>query len=286
MKFVMYTYFDKLVRENGFREALKIAKSIGFSGIEFVDGGIFPDKTLTPSLEAAKEYRRILEEEDMIISCYTVCISIYKSSEATEGLKKHAEYAAAMGAPYLHHPLCFESSKGEHAPSYEEVLADVLPRAAEVAKSARDLGVTCIYEDQGEYLNGVEGFGGFFSALKAECDNVGVCGDFGNIHFVDESAPDFIGAFLPEIKNVHVKDYFITPEKDDRQGGWMTTAKGDYIIAAPIGEGSVDFVTGMRLLRDAGYDGYFSIEQLLPFPEEFIADAKNAMKYLSDLFEG
>lgn len=284
MKFVMYTYFDKLVRENGFREALRIAKSVGFSGVEIADGAMTADKALIPSLEAAKEYRRILEEEDMIISCYTVGVSLYQAPEATECLKMHADYAAAMGAPYLHHTLCFASSKGENAPTYDEVLADVLPRAIEVANYCKPLGITCIYEDQGDFFNGVEGFGKFFRAIKAECDNVGVCGDFGNILFADEGAPEFIEAFLPDIKNVHLKEYLMRSEKDERPGRWHTTQKGHYLIGVPTGEGSVDFATGLRMLKETGYHGCFSLEQELAFPEPFLFDSKQAMEYFETLF--
>ena len=39
--------------------------------------------------------------------------------------------------------------------------------AAEVADYAKPLGVKCIYEDQGLFANGVDGFGAFYRQMKA-----------------------------------------------------------------------------------------------------------------------
>ncbi len=284
MKYVMYTNFGRLVRENGFRDALKIAKSIGFLGVEIADSALTAEKSLVPSVEVARDYRKILEEEKMEIACYSVGLTLYQAPEVTNALKMHAEIAAALGSPYLHHTLCLGSVVNGKTPNYDEVLADVVPRAVEVARYCRDLGLTCIYEDQGPFFNGIDGFGTFLREMKAQCDNVGVCCDFGNIMFADCGASEFISAFFEDIKHVHLKDYLKTSEKDDREGRWHTTKKGDYLLGVPTGEGSVDFAAGLRLLKNAGYDGYFAFEQELTFPEPFIADTKHAMVYLDGMF--
>lgn len=282
MKFAMYTYFGRLVHEVGFEEALKKAKSIGFSAVEIVDYTISLDKTSDSPVQTAQKYREMVEREQMSVACYSVGVSLYNSPEVTEALKVHAEVAAALGSPFLHHTLCLGSAGGA---SYDDVLADVLPRAIEVADYAKKLGVTCIYEDQGMYFNGVEGYGKFLNAIKERCDNVGVCCDFGNILFADCGAPEFIAAFSNDIKHVHFKDYLKLKEQDDREGRWHTTKGGDYLIGVPTGNGSVDFATGFELLKKAGYDGFVSAEQELEFPEPFITDTKQAMVYLKNLFE-
>ena len=279
----MYTYVAKLVRENGFRQALKIAKSIGFSGIEIADSAIVADKALISSVNMAKEYRHILDEEEMNIACYSVGVTLYQSPEAEQGLKMHAEYAAVLGSPYFHHTLCLSSLFNGCEPSYEEVLCDVLPRSIEVARHAQKLGLTCIYEDQGSFFNGIEGFGRFYDAIRSECDNVGVCADFGNILFADLNVSEFVEVFLKDIKHVHLKDYLKTSIKENRQERWHVTQKGDYLIGVPTGNGSVDFTAGLRLLKKAGYNGYYAFEQELPFPEPFIADTKQAMQQLKKL---
>ena len=282
MKFAMYTYFGGLVRDFGFEEALKKAKAIGFSGVEIIDFTISLDKTSDSPIKTAKKYREMAEREGMPIVCYSVGVSLYKAPEVTEALKLHAEVAAALGSPFLHHTLCLGSAGGA---GYEDVLADVLPRAIEVADYAKKLGITCIYEDQGMYFNGVEGYGKFFNAIKQRCDDVGICCDFGNILFADCGAPEFIDAFHNDIKHVHFKDYLILKEKDDREGRWHTTKQGDYLLGMPTGQGSVDFKKGFELLKRAGYDGFVSAEQELDFPEPFITDTKQAMVYLNGLFE-
>lgn len=281
MKFSMYTNFGRLVRENGFEKALKMAKEIGFSGVEIIDCSVTEGTMLIPTTKKAEEYRRLIAKEQMSVACYSVGLSLYNADYVTKALKMHAEIAASLGSPFLHHTLCLGSVDGV---TYDEVLADVLPRAIEVANYAKSLGLTCIYEDQGLYFNGVESFGKFFAAIKEKCDNVGVCCDFGNILFADCGAAEFISAFKNDIKHVHFKDYLKLQSRDEREGNWHVTKGGAFLIGVPTGEGSVDFYEGLKLLKQAGYDGFFSAEQELPFPEPFISDTKKAMTYLKGLF--
>ena len=62
-------------------------------------------------------------------------------------------------------------------PSDPSKAIDAAVAAAErIANHAEKFGITCIYEDQGYYVNGVEGVGVFYREIKKHCKNVGVWG--------------------------------------------------------------------------------------------------------------
>ena len=79
-------------------------------------------------------------------------------------------------------------------------------------------------------------------------DAVGVTVDFSNLSFAGEKMPEVIPAFGGRIYHTHVKNGSVDPD-----GGWHFGA---------LDEGLTDYPEVLALLRDAGYDGYLSLECL------------------------
>ena len=121
--------------------------------------------------------------------------------------------------------------------------------AAEVADYAKPLGVKCIYEDQGLFANGVDGFGAFYKQMKQRCSNVGVCGDMGNSLFVDEGAERFFAAYAEDICHVHVKDYMIRTFAEAPSRNWYPTKGGRWLRETMVGDGNVDVASCMDILH-------------------------------------
>lgn len=152
--------------------------------------------------------------------------------------------------------------------------------AEQVARYAEPLGITCLFEDQGIYLNGLAGFGKFFYELKRRCSNVGVCGDVGNILFVDEDPVDFFEMFKEDIKHVHIKDYLRKPAAKQSIGHyWLPTRGGQWLRETMVGSGIVDFESCMKVLKSVGYQGGLGLE--LGHPEPFEVGVQQAMEYLN-----
>ena len=82
----------------------------------------------------------------------------------------------------------------------------------------------------------------------AQSKAVGLTVDFSNLRFAGESMPDVLSAFKGRIYNTHVKNGYIDP-----QGGWHFQA---------LDTGMTDYLEVLPLLRDAGYDGYLTVECL------------------------
>ena len=155
--------------------------------------------------------------------------------------------------------------------------------AVAIADVAKEYGITCLYEDQGRYVNGCERFGRFFGNVKSRAGNVGVCADVGNILYADEEPEDFCSAFAADIRHVHVKDYLRKRAHTPPEKGWKPTRGGDYLRSTVIGHGVVNYPRVMALLREIGYDGYFALE--LDHPEPFEEGIAQALSFLPTLFE-
>lgn len=284
MNISMYAGFSELVKSRGITEAAKYAASAGFSSVElleFVDGDV-PHLTFG-NIDEAEEALRVLSSHGLSVACLSVCanvVDIYTEKPTIvkavlERLKKCADIAAALECPYLHHTLISHLRLPENAPSYEVVLPPVLEGAKEVADYCLSLGITCLYEPQGFYFNGLRGFGNFFSLLKKKCENVGVCGDIGNMLFVDEPEQTVFKQHANDIKHVHIKDYFVKDTLSEGEVCKYPSRGGRFILRAPIGKGDVNLIACLRYLSDVGYKGAFAIEDS---DTEGLADTVKATK--------
>ena len=280
MELTMYQRFSNIVLEKGMEEAAKTALRLGFSSVEPLT--LLGNNPLLPfaSVADAREKRRILDDYRLPMVCYSVGVNLFQNPEGERQLMEQADFAAELGSPFLHHCM-LPWNQPPAEPNFEEALRDVLPRVARVAEYAKSIGITCIYEDQGCYVNGVDGFGAFFSRLQQRCSDVGVCADLGNILFVNEVAEDFIKAFMPYVRHVHIKDYLQASGGVSPGEHWRQAKNNTWIRPTPVGTGVVDFAACFDLLRQGGYTGNFSLEN--NHPEDFEAGVKTAFAYLNDL---
>ena len=279
MHYSMYSQFSELLKRVGPEAAADQVKAMGFGSAEMFSG-IQP--TTVADVETARRVRQIFEDRGLHFACYSVYGDLYQKEENIQLMMLHADLAAAMGSPYLHFTILPWLTLDETKPAIEEGIAFAVNAAERVARHAEPLGVTCIFEDQGMYLNGIENFGKFFYELKRRCSNVGVCGDVGNILFVDEDPAPFLEAFKDEIKHVHIKDYLRKPASyEPPSRDWLPTRSGQFLRDTMVASGVVDFEACMKVLKAIGYDGALALE--LGHPEPFDVGVQQAMEYLNRL---
>ena len=273
MTYAMYSGFSDRVLRDGWEKTADAAVDYGFSAVEIFDSAE-PEKGRgfrIKDVEEAKAAKAILDSRGLPAVCYSVFANVYKSPETVEMLKKHAELAAAIGSPYLHHTLLPWYIPGDDLPEFSEAVEIALDAAEEIARHAEKFGVTCIYEDQGFYANGIEGYRTFYTELKRRCKNVGVCGDMGNSLFVDVPAEEFFAAFAEDIKHVHAKDYLQKKAPECPGEGWLKSYYGTWLYDAKMGCGVVNAEACMKVLKDVGYKGAVAIET---------GDFRDTMAYL------
>ena len=280
MHYTFYTRFSDMLKKDGPETTADWTKEMGFQSVEMFSTTDPGDPSIIPDVETAREVRRIFEDRGLHFACYSVYADLYGKPERLQTMLLHADIAAALGSPYLHYTILPWLTLDETKPSIDEGISFAVDIAEQIARYCEPLGLTCIFEDQGMYLNGIEGFGKFFYELKRRCANVGVCADAGNILFVDEDPAPFFDAFKDDIKHVHIKDYLRKPIGEKPVGRyWLPTRGGQWLRDTMVSSGIVDFEACMKVLKSIGYDGGLALE--MGHPEPFDVGIDQAMEYLN-----
>lgn len=255
MKFANYTQFYRDREKHGIEYAAKHTLKLGFDSVEYF--------VCAPStaLQTAKEERAVLDRYGLDVACYSVSVQLFcndpKQIEAQ--MLREVEAAAILGAPYLHHTLCPNYIIDAKPQGYEEVFERIISSAEQIARACNQCGITCLYEPQGAYFNGVVGLDKIVTELKRRGCKVGVCGDFGNSFFADVDPCDVFDHFADQIRHVHIKDLLVTDQPISERNVYFS-ATGKPIYDVPVGNGSVDFAHGFRSLQQANYQGTISFE--------------------------
>lgn len=264
MNFTMYANFSRIFKEEGIARAIEVAKELNFSSVEFIEWVADDWESCIKDVESAREVKRELCQNGLSVACYSVAVTLWEEemnpdtvTEAEKALYRYAEIAAAAGSPLLHHTLIM--TPVQENLSFDEALRCIVPAAIRVAKYAYSLGVRCIYEPQGRYFNGIERFGALYRAIKAECPYVGVCGDAGNLLYVDESPVEFIRTYRNDILHVHIKDCAPVEMREDIPE-WSISSGGVPYVDCVVGTGCIDLEACLTLLKEVGYHGAFGFE--------------------------
>ena len=260
MRYTNYFVFKKDLEAYGIEYAARHSKELGFDSVEFLDF-YSPDQPILPEMIDIDEAKRVLCDYGLEVSCFSVGINLLElgPKKSVDVLKKYSDTAARLGSPFLHHTLVFPLTLPEDAPSYDDILDGIVETASAVAAYCSKLNVTCIYEPQGMYFNGVEGLGRFFDKIKLICPNVGICGDVGNSVFVDTDPKRIFDAFALDIKHVHIKDYILSSTPVGGLDGYVSRG-GGYIYDSELGRGDVDIGYCIDMLKKVGYNDSIAFE--------------------------
>ena len=255
MMIASYSTFAADVRSKGLSYALQHSAALGFDAVEVIS----TRRDRIPTIREVEAAKKEFDAYALPVACYSVAIDLSTGDTAPiEALKRHAEYAALLGSPYLHHTLRPSLSQHPDAPGYAEVLPRVMEAAAQVADHAAVLGVSCLYEPQGLYFNGIEGLGQFFAEVKRHSPNVGICADAGNPLFLHADPVALAKAFAPDVRHVHVKNYSFTRTEPTAAERYLL-ANGEWLGATTLQAGDVDIRAFLAALPN--YSGVISIEQ-------------------------
>ncbi len=283
INYSFYTRFNDMLAQRGVEGTADYCEKMGFSSVEVLETTDRGRIHTIPDVHAAEDVRRRFAARGITTACYSVGTTVYGDDHAVVSLKKQAEIVSALECPYLHHTLLLSLTVPQHMPHADEVLARCAEAAIDVAEYAKPLGVTCIYEDQGMYVNGIANFGHFYRTVKAATPNVGVCGDIGNILFVDEDPVAFFRAFANEIVHVHIKDYIRKSDTQSPGMYWYPTRGGNWLRDTMTGSGCIDFAGCLAALKHAGYRGAYALE--LCHPEPFDDGIRQSQQYLERILK-
>ena len=273
MNLCMFAFFNDLVWREGAADAVRFARECGFDTVEVLQPMQPSARPVFETFAHVEALRRELDANGMRCACFSVSSNVLANNlgasgdrSAVDELKQCADIAKALGSPYLHHTLTlgYVPTSAE-MDSLDAIFPELTARASEVAEYANSIGLTVLYEPQGYYVNGLEGFTRFYECMKQRGHSIGVCGDMGNSLYVNCAPDAFFAHYKEEICHVHLKDYHIEDEVLNRQNAkesrfWDMIRDGRMITETRLGEGLVDMDACMAHLRDVGYDGAYATE--------------------------
>jgi len=209
-----------------------------------------------PDTEEARRIREYADKKGVTFCCFSVGAVVAGDNRRNEieRVKRFVDVAHVLGSPFIHHTITPGYTPAEHTPGeVENIFNEAIASLREIYDYAAPLGIRAVYEEQSLLFNGIKGFERLFEAIDRD---IGVVADLGNIYQLNETICPFIERFRDKIVHVHVKDigYF------DEATAYRAF-NGRYMRElTELGTGVVDLTGALRLLKQYGYNGQFSIE--------------------------
>lgn len=259
MQLTNYIAFRNDYRKHGIEYATERSARLGFDSVEFLD--LCPTESCIPESINASDVRHVCEQNGVKVACYSLGADLLVNdhAELKRQLCRQIDFAADIGSPFFHHTLVMSLIPDPRVPSYEAIFDSIVEMAVWIAKRCDLYKLTCLYEPQGMYFNGVDGLKRLFERVRQECSNVAICGDVGNSLFVDVSANEIYDTFVDSIRHVHVKDFQVSDQPFE-SGICFRSRSGKFLRECELGQGIVDFSYCFQKLKEQNYQGAVSFE--------------------------
>ena len=234
-------------------EVARLAREIGFDAIEFIR-----IDTEDP-IETAKKLRVYCASIGLEIASHTIGLDVLNGEEDAI-LKTAYEYvdiAEALGAPLMRHDVCYKLPEGM---TWQEAAQIMAPRIRKIARYAKAKGIRTCSENHGFIFQDSERMEYLINEVNDP--NYGWLVDVGNFLCADEYPLEGVCRALPYAIHVHVKDFLYrkSAELYVEPDGFFRTRNGNLLRGTVLGHGDVPVAACIKLLREIGYDGVFSLE--------------------------
>jgi sugar phosphate isomerase/epimerase len=232
----------------------------GVSGIEF--SGL-DEKAKDNPLRRAAVIRRRCEKRGLPIVSYCIGAELLcdaaEQRQRIEKLKQEVDLAAALGAPSMRHDVTRGfRDEWQGARSFAVALKTIVPAIREVADYAATRGVRTSLENHGFYMQEPDRVE---KLIKTVChDNFGLTIDMGNFLCVNADPVAAVKQLVRYAQMAHVKDFHVRPKNTMPPSGWFKTPTSIALRGAIVGHGAIDVPAQLKLLKQAGYSGYLSLE--------------------------
>lgn len=235
-------------------EMINMAKEMGFDAVEIV--GLMPGDM--PLDEYAKELKATAEKANIEISCYTVGADLLAEGEV-ERIKKEVDIASILGVRFMRHDATWVCPEGK---TLEDVLPTIAFACREITEYAQTKGIRTMVENHGYFMQDSDRMVKLYKAVNHA--NFGLLCDMGNFICVDEENTSAVKNVSPYVIYVHAKDFLRKTKEECAENvptGFKPSRSGNYYWCGTIvGEGIVNAKECIKILQEAGYDGYISVE--------------------------
>ena len=261
MKYSVSSYsYSQLTSSGEYTEKqlIGLAKEMGFDGIEFA--GINPPAGMS-AIDYAAELRQEAEKHEIAVVAYCVGANLLGDTEAEiERLKGEVDIAAALGVPVMRHDASGGyDSETRSQRGFNNALPVIVKGYKAVTEYAKTKGVRTCIENHGFFCQDSCRIEAIINGVAD--DNFGALVDIGNFLCADEDPGKAVGNVAPYAFHVHAKDFHVKKGTElIPSGGFFMSRGGNYLRGAIIGHGCVPVVQCLRILKNAGYNGYITVE--------------------------
>ena len=261
MKFSVSSYsYSGLTSTGKKTEAalIALAAEMGFDGIEFAE--IHPPAGMDKTAYAAS-LRAEAQRVGIPIVAYCIGANLLGDTDAEiERLKAEVDIAAALGAAVMRHDASGGYAKETRTQrGFSNALPVLVRGYREVTAYAKTKGVRTCIENHGYFCQDSARVEAIINGVADE--NFGALVDIGNFLCADEDPGVAVGNLAPYAFHVHCKDFhFKRGTEIVPPDGFFGTRGGNWLRGAIIGHGVVPVAQCLRILKNAGYDGYYTVE--------------------------
>lgn len=247
---------------------IREAKRAGAEGVELLDffyGGVGSDKpnVLTGEMVAAERQlaQEALAETGLPIPIFSIAQNFAQTDPAVREMhlnkiKFGVDEANRFGAKVVR---VFAGDVAEGI-TYDQARAWIVEGLAEASKYAEANGVKLALENHGYLAGRGERVRALIEDARAMSGStaLGANPDTGNFVLVEQPSHEAIREVAQYANMVHFKDF--TPAPEGHEGFAYTSTSGVRFVGTAVGEGSVDLGACIQTLKDAGFDGWLSVE--------------------------
>ncbi len=266
MKFGVSSYsFRRLVNEGVLTdfELVAKAKEMGFDALEYA-GFMLPEGET--ALSFAEKIRAEADRVGILLANYTISADMLGGSGGDlaaeiERVRREVDVAEVLGVPGMRHDAAWGSFPGDW--TGPKTFAAALPRLAEgcraVTEYAASKGIRTMVENHGYFCQESLRMEALVNAVAHP--NFGLLIDVGNFICADENPAEAVGRLAKSAFHCHAKDFhWKSGAEAPFPKGWFQTRAGNGLRGAIVGHGNMPVRQCVRLLKQAGYDGVFSVE--------------------------
>jgi sugar phosphate isomerase/epimerase len=250
MKIAASSYcFQRLINSGAETQVsiIKLAVELGFEGMEYI--------TLSPPDGCSQaEYAVQIKEEAMKHSLTLTSYAV--GADDVEKLKEQVDIAGILGVPVMRHDIM---NLKPPFPSFHAVLPRAADLCREVAAYAEVKGIVTTVENHGFFFQDSERLERLYAEVNHP--NFGLLVDIGNFLCVDEDPVHAVSRLASYARLAHAKDFHVKSGSAPHPGkGFFPTRAGNLLRGAIVGHGEVPVQQCLRIMKNAGYDGFVSIE--------------------------